>query len=120
MVSDNLDSHVDVLAIKDLHRSKERLKKIKKRIGIEVMLGPVRKMDATCAGRWFDDIRNLYSFCLSSGCQFILSSGASSMQEMVSGPSFDAVLKNCDIDPPSHWDEMNDWLEARLSRRVTV
>jgi hypothetical protein len=121
IVSDNIGEPADVLAIKDFRRVKERLKKkTRKGIGIEVMIAPVRKMDAIDAGKWFDDIRDVYSFCHSSGCQLILSSGASLIHEMVSGPSFDAVLKNCDIDPQKHWGEMNGWLESRLFRRVTL
>jgi len=121
IVSDYLGEPADVISIKDYRRVKERLKKkTKKGIGLEITIAPVRKMDAIDAGRWFDDVRDLYSFCHVSGCQFILSSGASFMQEMVSGPSFDAVLKNCDIDPQKHWREMNCWLEERQFQRVTV
>lgn len=121
IVSDNLGEPADVLAIRDFRRVKEKLKKkVKKGTGIEVTVAPARKMDAAGVGKWFDDIINLYSFCHSSGSQLVLSSGASSIYEMLSGPCFDAVLKNCCIDPQRHWREMNNWLEARLSRRVTV
>lgn len=121
IVSDSLGEPADVLAINDFHRVKEKLKKkVKKGTGLEVVVAPARKMDAVGVGKWLDDIRDLYSFCHSSKCQFILSSGASSMHEMVSGSCFDALLENCGIDPQRHWREMNSWLEARLSRRVTV
>lgn len=125
IVSDNLDAPAaDVLMISDIcniYRAKEKLKKkVKKGTGLEVTVAPARKMDAAGVGRWFEGIRELYLFCQSSRCQFILSSGAASMHEMVSGPCLDAVLKNCDIDPQRHWHEMNSWLEAKLSRRVSV
>jgi hypothetical protein len=42
------------------------------------------------------------------------------MYEMVSGPCFDAILKNCGIDPEKHWREINNWLETKLSGRVAV
>jgi RNase P/RNase MRP subunit POP5 len=106
--------------IRDFRRVKEKLKKVKKGIGLEITIAPARKMDAASIGRWFEDIRELYSFCHSSRCQLILSSGATSMHEMVSGPCLDAILKYCGIEPERHWREMSGWLEARLARRVRV
>lgn len=121
IVSDNVDEPADILTISDFRGIKEKLKmKVKKGTGIEVTIALARKMDAAGVGRWFDDIRELYLFCQSSRRQFILSSGATSMHEMVSGPCLDAILKNCDIDPHRHWREMNRWLEARVSRKVSV
>jgi RNase P/RNase MRP subunit p30 len=122
IVSDNLDeSAADILMVSDFHRAKEKLKKrIKKGTGLEVTVAPARKMDAAGVGRWFEGIRELHLLCQSSKCQFILSSGATSKYEMVSGPCLDAILKNCGINPHRHWLEMNSWLETRLSRRVSV
>lgn len=121
VVSDNVDEPADVLTIRDFRRAKEKLKKkTKKGIGLEVAVAPARKMDAVGVGKWLQDIKDLYSFCHSSRCQFIISSGAPSMQEMVSGPCLDAILKNCNIDSQRHWLEMDVWLEARLSRRVSA
>lgn len=120
LVSDKTEEHADVVAIRDFRRAREKLKKVKKGTGLEITIAPARKMDAAGVGGWFEDIRELYSFCHSTRCQLILSSGATSMQEMVSGPCFDAILKNCGIDPERHWREMNGWLEARLARRVST
>jgi hypothetical protein len=121
VVSERVDVPADVLTIRDFRRAKEKLKKkTKKGTGLEVTVAPARKMDAVAIGKWFEDICDLYSFCHSSRCQFIISSGAASMHEMISGPCLDAILKNCDIDPERHWCEMNRWLEARLSRRVST
>lgn len=121
VVSDSLDEPADVLTIRDFRRFKEKLKrKTKKGTGLEVTVAPARKMDAVAIGKWLEDIWELYSFCHSSRCQFIISSGAASMHEMISGPCLDAILKNCDIDPERHWCEMNRWLESRLSRRVSA
>jgi hypothetical protein len=121
VTSDNVEEPANVLTVNDFRRVKERLKKkVKNGTGLEVMVAPARKMDAAGVGRWFDDIKELHSFCHSSRCQLVLSSGAASMHEMVSGACLDAILKNCNIDPQGHWHEMNSWLEARLSRRVAV
>jgi hypothetical protein len=122
VVSDDNDrnnSHVDLVTLKDFRRAKEHLRrKGKKRIGFEVMISTARKMDGSKVAKWLEDVRELYSLCHSSGLQFVLSSGSKSLCEMVSGPCFDAILKNCDIEPKQHWDEMNEWLDERLSREV--
>lgn len=122
VVSEDIENgRADMVTIGSFRRAKDQLKKkSRKGIGIEVMIAPARKMDGTGVAKWFEDVRDLYSFCHSSRCQFVLSSGASSINEMVSGPCLDAILKNCGIDPQKHWDEMSEWLESRLSRRVST
>jgi hypothetical protein len=120
LVSDKVEERADVVMIRDFRRAKEKLKKVKKGTGLEVTIAPARKMDAAGVGRWFEEIKELHSFCHSSRCQFILSSGATSIHEMISGPCLDAILKNCRIDPEQHWQKMNGWLEAMLARRVRV
>ncbi len=118
VVSDRAGEPADVVTIRDFSKYKDKLKRVKKGMGIEITIAPVRKMDAAGVGRWFEDVARLYSFCHSSECQLILSSGACSMNEMVSGPCLDAILKNCGIIPERYWSEMNDWIESKLSRRV--
>lgn len=121
IVSDDPNGPADVLMINDFRKAQEKLKKkVKKGTGLEVLIAPVRKLDSSAVARWFKNISELYSFCHSSRCQLVISSGASSMIEMISGPSMDAILKNCSIDPERYWREMNDWLESKLSRRVHV
>ena len=120
-VSEDQNGPADVLMIKDFRRAQEKLKKkVKKGTGLEVLIAPARKLDSAAVARWFENVGELYSFCHSSSCQLVISSGASSMNEMFSGPSMDAILKNCGVDAERHWREMNDWLEAKLSRRVHV
>jgi hypothetical protein len=121
VVSDNVNEPADVLTISDFRRVREKLKKgLKKGTGLEVTVAQARKMDATSVGRWFQSVRDLHSFCRSSRCQLVLSSGATSMHEMVSGQCLDAVMRHCGIDPHRHWLEMNGWLEARLTRRMSI
>ena len=120
LVSDNIDEPADVLMIRDFRNVKEKLKKkMKKGTGLEMTVTPARKMDSVAVGKWIQDLKDLYSFCHSSRCQFIISSGASSIHEMVSGPCLDAILENCDIDSQKHWREMDNWIAERLSRRVS-
>ena len=120
VVSESVEDmpRLDVLVVKDMGRIKEKLKKkIKPGVGLEMAVVPARKMDA---GRWFSGVRELYSYCQSSGCQFVLSSGADSPHSMVSGQCLDAILQTADIDPCEHWRGMNEWLETRLARRVRI
>lgn len=120
ITSENVDDSSDLLIIKDFYNVKQRLrKKVKKGTGLEITIDPARKMSATSLGTWFRCINEMYRFCRSTRCQFILSSGARSPYDMVSGPCFDAVLKTADIDPQNHWKNMGQWLEAKLSKRIT-
>jgi RNase P/RNase MRP subunit p30 len=119
IASDNISQPADILMIRDFKKVKEQLKKkIKKGTGLELTINPARKMDARSVGKWFNNLSELYAFCHSSRCQFILSSGARSEYEMISGPCLDAILKIGGIDPQSHWRNMGEWVEERLSRKV--
>lgn len=110
----------DVLMISDFNKVKKKLKKkIKKGTGLELTVNPGRKMDGSSVGKWFSSMRELYAFCQSSRCQFILSSGARSQYEMISGPCLDAILKTAGIEPQSYWYTMEKWLEERLLRNVS-
>ena len=119
-VSENIDDAADILMINDFRKLKESLKKkVRKGTGLELTVKPARKMDAAALAKWFECVNELYSFCHSSRCQFILSSGAGSAYEMVSGPCLDAILKTADVDPQTHWNNMVQWIDAKLSKRVS-
>ena len=116
----NLDG-IDLLTIGNLRSVKDKLKKrAKKGIGLEMTVASARKMDGAGAAKWLSDLGELHEFCHSTHCQLVLSSGANSAHEMVSGPCLDAILKTCGIDPCRHWEVMNGWLESRRSRRVAA
>lgn len=121
VVSDHVEdaSWADVVTIKDFHRVKEKLKK-KARVGVglEMTVSQARMADAVGAARWLAEVSELYNFCQSARCQFILSSGANSAYSMVSGQCLDAILETCGIDPQRHWAAMSSWLASRLGRRV--
>lgn len=119
-VSENVHESADLLMIKDFRKVKEALRrKVKQGTGLEVLIEPVRRMDAGSVGKWFDHLNELHTFCHSAHCQFILSSGAGSIYEMVSGRCLDAILKTAGIDPRSHWHNMEQWLQTRLSKRIS-
>jgi hypothetical protein len=119
IVSEDVGEPADILMIKDFSKAKKQLKKkVKKGTGLELIVNPVRKMDGGSVGKWFNNLNDLYAFCHSSHCQFILSSGATSEYEMISGPCLDAILKTARIEPQSHWRNMGKWLEEKLLRNV--
>jgi hypothetical protein len=120
IVSENINQPADILLISDFNKVKKELKKkIKKGTGLELTVSPARKMDGSSVGKWFKSLRELYAFCHASRCQFILSSGARSEYEMVSGPCLDAILKVGGIDPENHWRNLGEWIEERLLRNVS-
>jgi RNase P/RNase MRP subunit p30 len=105
--------------IKDFNKVKKQLKKkVKKGTGLELTINPARKMDGGSVGKWFGNLNDLYAFCHSSRCQFILSSGATSEYEMISGPCLDAILKTVGIEPQGHWRSLEKWLEGKLLGNV--
>jgi RNase P/RNase MRP subunit p30 len=93
-----------------------RIKKCK--IGLEVTLADLRKNNGLYIAKQFNQIRYIYKFCKFNNCQFILSSGASSILEMVSGPSLESILRICDIKPANYWQELSEWIELRCRDRV--
>jgi RNase P/RNase MRP subunit p30 len=111
-------SPIDLFVVRDFQKVDNTLKrKVKSGMGLEVNLANVRKMTGWQVGKWLNQIRKLYKFCKTSNCQFVFSSGASSVLEMISGPSLDAILKICDIEPESYWPELGDWIESKCHRR---
>jgi RNase P/RNase MRP subunit p30 len=114
-------STTDILVVDDFKRIEDGLKRrVRKRIGLEVTVSRARKQDGPNIGRWFKQIRNLYKFCKLNDYQFILSSGANSELEMVSGRSFDSILKICDIKPEQYWRDLAEWIETKYQRMVFV
>ena len=119
VVSENIGEPADILTIRDFNKVKKQMKKkIKKGTGLELTVNPARKMDGRSVGKWFSSLRDLYAFCHSSRCQFILSSGATSQYEMISGPCLDAILKT-DFVPQRYWRNMGKWLEEWILRNVS-
>jgi len=114
--SSSIDIFV-VTAFKDINDNLKKKVRKKRGIGLEVSLADLRKSDGLQVGKWFNQIRDLYKFCRSSNSQFILSSGANSVVEMVSGRSFDSILRICDIKPEHYWRELGEWIESKSHTR---
>ena len=120
IVTDNirsLDSKTDLFLI-DPFQGKDALKrKAKRGLGIEISISPVRKLDANLIARWLRELKSIYIFCQSNDCQFILSSGATSTNEMISARSFESILTVAGINPESYWKKMSDWLYTKTKAR---
>jgi len=63
--------------------------------------------------RWIRQARAIYEVCNSNKCQFILSSGAYSIYEMVSSRTIESILKFMGITPSNYWEQLSKWLETK-------
>jgi hypothetical protein len=77
----------------------------------------VKKLDAHLVARWLKELKSIYIFCQSNDCQFILSSGATSLNEMISARSFESILTVVGIDPRTYWKKMSEWLYSKTKAR---
>lgn len=120
IVSDNirsLDSKTDLFLI-DPFQGKDALKrKAKKGLGIEVSIAPARKLDTLLVARWLKELKSIYIFCQSNDCQFILSSGATSINEMISAKTFESILNVVGINPTTYWKKISEWLYLKTRAR---
>jgi hypothetical protein len=116
IVSDNiktLDSKTDLITI-DPFQSKDGIKrKAKRGLGIELSISSARKLEAHMIARWIRQARAIYEVCNSNKCQFILSSGAYSIYEMVSSRTIESILKFMGITPSNYWEQLSEWLETK-------
>jgi hypothetical protein len=120
IVSDNirsLDSKTDLFLI-DPFQGKDTLKrKVKRGLGIEISIAPARKLDPPLVARWLKELESFYIFCQSNDCQFILSSGATSIDEMISAKTFESILNVVGINPTTYWRKISEWIYAKTRTR---
>ncbi|MDW0167369.1 MAG: hypothetical protein QOK84_07025 [Nitrososphaeraceae archaeon] len=120
IVSDNirsLDGKTDLFLIDPFQRKDAIKRKVKRGLGIEISIASARKLEAVMVGRWLKEVKSIYEFCQSNHCQFILSSGATSVNEMISARSFESVLNVVGISPRIYWKEISEWLFAKSKAR---
>jgi RNase P/RNase MRP subunit p30 len=123
VVSDNyrdlVSKDVDLVEITDFDRQfYEMLRHApSKKLGIEITVGKLRTSDGQKLAKEIQLIKSISTFTEKYGSQLVLTSGASSLFEMVSGRCFDALLKLCDIKPETYWESLNDWLGHKISTR---
>ena len=116
IVSDNmktLDANTDLFMIDPL-QSKDGIKrKAKRGLGIEISISSARKLEAHMLARWMRQAKFIHEVCNSNKCQFILSSGAYSIHEMVSARIIESILKFIGISATNYWEELSEWLESK-------
>lgn len=120
IVSDNirsLDGKTDLFLIDPFQRKDAIKRKVKRGLGIEISIASARKLEAVMVGRWLKEVKSIYEFCQSNHCQFILSSGATSVNEMISARSFESILNIVGITPRIYWRKISEWLYAKTKAR---
>jgi len=122
MVSEDIlkiNSDTDILTILDLAKidHSQLKKKINPKIGIEVFISSARTLSGKDLAKWMSEAIYLYRLSKSSGCQFILSSGAKSIFEMISARTFESILSILGIAPNAYWKDLSNWLASKDSMR---
>jgi hypothetical protein len=122
MVSEDIlkiNSDTDILTILDLAKidHSQLKKKINPKIGIEVFISSARTLSGKDLAKWMSEAKYLYRLSKSSGCQFILSSGAKSIFEMISARTFESILSILGIAPNAYWKDLSNWLASKDSMR---
>jgi RNase P/RNase MRP subunit p30 len=113
-------STIDIISLNDMYLRFEDKRRITSGIGLEINVSDLRRADGKYLGKWLAEISSLYKYCKHTGIQFILSSGATSICELISGRCFDSLLKTCEIEPKSYWNELDAWLQSRLLKRRII
>ena len=116
IVSDNmktLDAKTDLFMIAPLQGKDGIKRKAKRGLGIEISISSARKLEAHMIGRWMRHAKYIHEVCNSNKCQFILSSGAYSIHEMVSARTIESILKFIGISATNYWEELSEWLETK-------
>ena len=116
IVSDNiktLHGKTDLFLIDPFQRKDAIKSKAKRGLGVEISIAFAKKLNSTMVGKWLKEVKSIYEFCKSNDCQFILSSGARSINELVSARSFESILKLIGISPKNYWNEISEWLYTK-------
>ena len=116
IVSDNiktLHGKTDLFLIDPFQRKDAIKSKAKRGLGVEISIAFAKKLNATMVGKWLKEVKSIYEFCKSNDCQFILSSGARSINELVSARSIESILKLIGISPKNYWNEVSEWLYTK-------
>jgi hypothetical protein len=107
----------DMFSLNSWNTYKIMLKKLKKlnrkNIGIEIKIREIRKSNSYEVGKWIKSIKEINKFCKLTDNQLIISSGAETNYESISGNTFDSILKILEIEPIKYWTELEKWIDTR-------
>lgn len=91
-----------------------QLKKLnRKNIGIEIKIRHIRNCNSYEIGKWVKSIKEINKFCKLTDNQLIISSGAETNYETISGNTFDSLLKLFNIEPIQYWNELEKWIDTK-------
>ncbi|HEX6647817.1 MAG TPA: hypothetical protein VF047_11610 [Nitrososphaeraceae archaeon] len=91
-----------------------QLKKLnRKNIGIEIKIRHIRNCNSCEIGKWVKSIKEINKFCKLTDNQLIVSSGAETNYETISGNTFDSLLKLFNIEPIQYWNELEKWIDTK-------
>jgi hypothetical protein len=111
----------DIFTLRDIDIDKKLLRKIlMPGLGIEVLISDLRKLKRYHVGKWVIFINYLNKLCISHDCQLIISSGSTSMMNLLSGPVLDSILSICEIDQKSYWGNLEKWLNFKLNDKLMI
>jgi len=113
----SLDSKTDVFLIDAFQGKDTPTRKAISDLRIEISISSETKPDAHSIARWLKELKSIYTFCQSNDCQFILSSGATSTNELISARSFESILTVAGIDPRTYWRKISEWLYSKTKAR---
>ena len=110
----------NMIVVKDFQKIKSFVKnrKYKSKIALEVLLSDIRHEEKIRVGRWFREVTDLYKFSKQYGYQFVMSSGANSVWEMISAQCIESIMRICDISPHTYWHELEDWIIQQDTPRL--
>lgn len=116
---DIYSKEVDLLELDTLdHGLLEMLKRCPARkLGIELSTSVLRSYDGQRLAKAITLINSLHKLTEKGRNQLVLTSGASSPYELVSGRCFDALLELCNISPAAYWTGLNRWLDDKIGIR---
>jgi hypothetical protein len=107
----------DIFSLNSWNTYKIMLKKLKKlnrkNIGIEIKIREIRNSNSYEVGKWIKSIKEINKFCKLTDNQLIISSGAETNYESISGNTFDSILRILEIEPMNYWNELEKWIDTR-------
>ena len=107
----------DIFSMNNWNTYKINIKQLKKlnrkNIGIEIKIREIRNCNSYEVGKWVKSIKEINKFCKLTDNQLIISSGAETNYETISGNTFDSILKIFEVEPTTYWNDLEKWLHIK-------